>query len=158
MAWHCAATTDSHPTGLPDASAETRAFFGAWLETFASHVRDVDYAAARPLFHPDVLAFGTHRDVIPGIEAWITAQWDNVWPKTDDFRFDLGATRVLAAVDMAVVQPIATIMVKAGPKMPCRHCAGNVEIAVEIPSRVEQPVGRTRSGVVEPSGIEPLTS
>jgi ketosteroid isomerase-like protein len=88
---------------LPDASPETRAFFDGWLETFASYVRDVDYAAARPLFHPDVLAFGTHRDVIPGIEAWITAQWDNVWPKTDDFRFDLDATRVLAAAEMAVV-------------------------------------------------------
>lgn len=68
-------------------------------------MREVDYASARPLFHPDVLAFGTHRDVIPGLEAWIATQWDNVWPRTADFRFALAATRVLEADDgsMAVV-------------------------------------------------------
>ena len=62
-------------------------FFRQWLETFAGYVREVDYASARPLFHPDVLAFGTHNDVIPGLDQWVTTQWDNVWPKTADFRF-----------------------------------------------------------------------
>jgi ketosteroid isomerase-like protein len=90
---------------LPEADAETRAFFAAWLETFAGYVREVDYASARPLFHPEVLAFGTHRDVIAGVEQWIATQWDNVWPRTADFRFDLAAMRVLVADDgsMAVV-------------------------------------------------------
>jgi ketosteroid isomerase-like protein len=90
---------------LPGADAATRAFFARWLETFAGYVRDVDYASARPLFHPEVLAFGTHRDVISGVEAWMATQWDNVWPRTADFRFDLAAMRVLAADDgsMAVV-------------------------------------------------------
>lgn len=89
----------STPPPLPEADAATRAFFVCWLEAFAGHVREVDYAAARPLFHPDVLAFGTHRDVIRGIAAWITSQWDNVWPKTANFRFDLDALHVLAAAD-----------------------------------------------------------
>ena len=57
-------------TALPEADSATRAWFVAWLERFAGYVREVDYAAARPLFHPDVLAFGTHRDVIPGLAAW----------------------------------------------------------------------------------------
>ena len=50
-------------------------------------------------------AFGTHRDVIPGLQAWIDSQWDNVWPRTSDFRFDLAATHVLASDDgtMAVL-------------------------------------------------------
>ena len=56
---------------LPEADAATRAFFIDWLDVFSGYVREVDYASARPLFHPDVLAFGTHRDVIPGLEAWI---------------------------------------------------------------------------------------
>ena len=92
-------------TPLPDADAATRAFFTSWLETFAGYVREVDYASAQPLFHPEVLAFGTHRDVIAGIGTWMATQWDNVWPRTADFRFDLDATRVLAADDgsMAVV-------------------------------------------------------
>ncbi len=84
---------------LPTADPATRATFTRWLETFASYVRDVDYAAARPLFHPEVLAFGTHRDVIPGLEPWIATQWDYVWPKTSDFRFDTEAAQILVAQD-----------------------------------------------------------
>jgi ketosteroid isomerase-like protein len=92
---------DSLPTANPDLTR----FFHQWLETFASYVREVDYASARPLFHPDVLAFGTHNDVIPGIDQWIATQWDNVWPKTADFHFVLEQTSVLASPDgrMAIV-------------------------------------------------------
>lgn len=90
---------------LPYAPPELDAELKALLDRFAGFVRDVDYAAARPLFHPDVLAFGTHRDIIPGLEAWIATQWDNVWPRTTDFRFDLPGTYILASPDgtMAVV-------------------------------------------------------
>ena len=92
-------------TGLPEADASTRDFFHRWLETFSGFVRAVDYASAKPLFHKDILAFGTHRDVLPSLEAWVNTQWDNVWPRTDDFRFDLADTHVLASADgsMAVV-------------------------------------------------------
>ena len=74
---------------LPEADAETKAWFIDWLEGFSAHVRAVDYASARPLFHPEILAFGTHQDVLPSLEAWVNTQWDNVWPKTDDFRFTI---------------------------------------------------------------------
>ena len=90
---------------LPLASPDLRAHFLQWLDTFAGYVREVDYASARPLFHPDVLAFGTHRDIIPGLEAWVATQWDNVWPRTTDFRFDAEGTYVLGSehAAMAVV-------------------------------------------------------
>jgi hypothetical protein len=90
---------------LPIANPELTQFFRQWLETFACHVREVDYASARPLFHPDVLAFGTHNDVIPGLDTWVATQWDNVWPKTTDFRFVLEQASVLASPDgrMAIV-------------------------------------------------------
>ena len=92
-------------TGLPMADDETRAVFLQWLKTFSGHVREVDYAAARPMFHPQILAFGTHQDVLPDREAWIATQWDNVWPRTSDFHFTLEATQVLVSPDgrMAVV-------------------------------------------------------
>jgi ketosteroid isomerase-like protein len=93
---------------LPEADAATRAWFLEWLETFSGFVRDVDYASARPLFHPDILAFGTHRDVLPSLDAWVQAQWDNVWPKTDDFRFDLAGAHVLASDDGTIAVAIAT--------------------------------------------------
>jgi len=90
---------------MPTANPEITLFFHQWLETFAGYVREVDYASAKPLFHPGVLAFGTHNDVIPGIDTWIATQWDNVWPKTTDFRFVLEQTSVLASPDsmMAIV-------------------------------------------------------
>ena len=94
-------------TALPEADSATRAHFVDWLERFAGFVREVDYAAARPLFHPDVLAFGTHRDVIPGLAAWQATQWDHVWPKTSDFRFDTAATHVLVSAD----NTMATVVV-----------------------------------------------
>lgn len=94
-------------TPLPEADTATRGYFVRWLETFSGYVREVDYAAARPLFHPDVLAFGTHRDIISGLAAWQSTQWDNVWPKTSDFRFDTVATRVLMSSDNAMATVIA---------------------------------------------------
>ena len=84
---------------LPTAPTPINAEILTWLELFSGHVRAVDYASARPMWHPDVLAFGTHRDVMQGLETAIATQWDNVWPRTDQFRFDLAATHVLAGQD-----------------------------------------------------------
>jgi ketosteroid isomerase-like protein len=92
---------------LPTANHEITQFFRQWLDTFAGYVREVDYASAKPLFHPDVLAFGTHNDIISGIDIWIATQWDNVWPKTTDFRFVLEQTLVLASPDSMMATVIA---------------------------------------------------
>ena len=92
---------------LPLADPKTRAWFIAWLEGFSAHVRAVDYASARPLFHPQILAFGTHQDVLPSLEAWINTQWDNVWPKTDDFRFVADAVKVMVSNDMSMAVVVA---------------------------------------------------
>ena len=90
---------------LPHADPETKSWFTTWLEGFSAHVRSVDYASARPLFHPEILAFGTHKDVLPSLEAWVNTQWANVWPRTEDFRFIIAETYVLLSDDrtMAVV-------------------------------------------------------
>lgn len=92
---------------LAYATKQDEAFFFDWLQTFAQHVRDVDYLSARPLFHPNVIAFGTHRDVISSLEQWVADQWDNVWPKTSDFEFDLQQTKVLIADDASMASVIA---------------------------------------------------
>jgi ketosteroid isomerase-like protein len=41
----------------------------------------------------------------PASSKWIKTQWDNVWPKTSDFRFTLEQSQVLASPDgkMAIV-------------------------------------------------------
>ena len=94
-------------TDLPYADSTVRTELLEWLDRLAGYVREVDYGSARPLFHPDILAFGTHRDVIPGLDAWVRTQWDNVWPRTSDFWFDLEATRVLASADGGLTVVIA---------------------------------------------------
>ncbi len=92
---------------LPAAADTDQDYFRHWLETFAGYVRDVDYRSARPLFHPDVIAFGTHRDVIASLEQWVNSQWDNVWPRTTDFEFDLPSTRILSSDDNTMATVIA---------------------------------------------------
>ncbi len=94
-------------TSLPTADSATHRDLLDWLDTFAGFVRDVDYASAYPLFHPDILAFGTHRDVIPGVAAWMRSQWNNVWPRTAEFRFDLDGTHVLTSADGSMATVIA---------------------------------------------------
>jgi ketosteroid isomerase-like protein len=94
-------------SSLLTANAEVTRFFHQWLDTFAGYVRDVDYASARPLFHPDLLAFGTHNDVISGLDQWVATQWDNVWPRTTDFRFVIEQTSVLASPDRMMATVIA---------------------------------------------------
>jgi ketosteroid isomerase-like protein len=94
-------------TGLPYAEADSRQAILRWLEVFSGYVRAVDYASAAPMFHSDVVAFGTHRNVIPGLEPWIRTQWDKVWPKTCDFRFDLAGTHILLSADGGMATAIA---------------------------------------------------
>lgn len=59
----------------------------AWFDTLASHVRDVDFIGARPIFAPDMIAFGTFTDFMTGRETAEQQQWRNVWPHIDEFRF-----------------------------------------------------------------------
>ncbi len=92
---------------IPEASAAIRAEIIDWLERFSVCVREVDYATARPFWHPDILAFGTFQRVLQGLDDWGVRQWDNVWPRTADFTFVTAETRVLASGDGAMAVAIA---------------------------------------------------
>jgi hypothetical protein len=84
---------------LPEADAATAAEIRDWLDRFAACVREVDYAAARPFWHPDIVIFGTYQELVKSLTAWTERQWDNVWPRTAEFRFDLANTMVMASPD-----------------------------------------------------------
>ncbi|HTI84532.1 MAG TPA: nuclear transport factor 2 family protein [Acetobacteraceae bacterium] len=58
-----------------------------WFETLASHVRAVDFVGARPIFAPDMIAFGTFTDFMTGRDVAEQRQWRNVWQHIDEFRF-----------------------------------------------------------------------
>lgn len=74
------------PSGKRPAEADPAAV-RAWFEMLAEHVRSVDYSAARSLFAPDLIAFGTFTDFVEGRAEVEQAQWRNVWGRTDDFRW-----------------------------------------------------------------------
>ena len=44
-----------------------------WFDTLAAHVRDVDFVGARPIFAPDMIAFGTFTDFMTGRDVSRTA-------------------------------------------------------------------------------------
>jgi ketosteroid isomerase-like protein len=58
-----------------------------WFDTLAAHVREVDFIGARPIFAPDMIAFGTFTDFMTGRDAAEQQQWRNVWQHIDEFRF-----------------------------------------------------------------------
>lgn len=71
---------DTHP--LADAAR-------TWLTALERCVRAVDYASARPLFAPDVRAFGTHAEIVSGRDALEREQWRVIWPTIRGFAFRL---------------------------------------------------------------------
>jgi ketosteroid isomerase-like protein len=58
-----------------------------WFERLAEHVCAVDFAGARPIFAEDMIAFGTFTDFMTGRDKAEAAQWRNVWPHIDAFRW-----------------------------------------------------------------------
>ena len=58
-----------------------------WFNTLAEHVRAVDFVGARPIFSPDMIAFGTFTDFMTGRDEAERQQWRNVWHHIDEFRF-----------------------------------------------------------------------
>jgi len=77
---------------LPDGHPLTEAA-RAWLAALQRCVRAVDYAAARPLFAPDVQAFGTHAAVVSGRDLLEREQWRHIWPTIREFTFRLAEMR-----------------------------------------------------------------
>jgi ketosteroid isomerase-like protein len=71
--------TTVHPDDVASAKA--------WFETLAAHVREVDFIGARPIFAPDMIAFGTFTAFMTGRDAAEQQQWRNVWPHIDNFRW-----------------------------------------------------------------------
>ena len=70
-----------------------------WVTAWGAEVARVDFAAARLRFDPAVIAFGTHADVLVGIDDLQASQWTAVWPKIADFQFMVELMRVVLSPD-----------------------------------------------------------
>ena len=55
---------------LPEAEAAVAVEVRDWLERFAACVHEVDYAAARPFWHPDIVILGTYQELVKSLTAW----------------------------------------------------------------------------------------
>src|SRR5213593_2171731 len=71
-----------------------------WLRTFEAVVRARDFAGGRAMFAADAVAFGTWARAVTGLDNIVREQWQNVWPRIREFRFD-GDAYVRASGDSA---------------------------------------------------------
>jgi ketosteroid isomerase-like protein len=60
-----------------------------WFRQWNACLQTVDFARARALFDANVSGFGTHADIVFGLDRLEADQWRNVWPLIADFRFDV---------------------------------------------------------------------
>jgi ketosteroid isomerase-like protein len=88
---------------LPIAGPAVKTEILQWLADFAGCVREVDYKSAYRFWHDDIVIFGTYQELVKSRQAWTDTQWDNVWPRTADFTFDLANTEVLSSPDGLMV-------------------------------------------------------
>ena len=71
----------------------------AWIAGWSDEVAAVDFDSASRRFASDVSAFGTHADVIIGLDRLVAEQWQQIWPAIEDFRFQSEDLQVLLSPD-----------------------------------------------------------
>ncbi|NQW12404.1 MAG: nuclear transport factor 2 family protein [Alphaproteobacteria bacterium] len=91
-----------------DVPAEDRATIRAWFATWGTQVADVDFAPAKALFEDNIASFGTHMDVVEGLDHLADRQWRSVWPAIEDFRWNLETLKVGVSPDRLFAIGIVT--------------------------------------------------
>ncbi len=61
----------------------------AWFGELQACVQAVDYDRAEHIFAPDVMGFGTYKDIAEGRAVLRREQWSSIWPTIRDFTFRL---------------------------------------------------------------------
>jgi ketosteroid isomerase-like protein len=57
-----------------------------WFEKLTRYCSTVDYESAREIFSEEVSSFGTQADAVTGLDRLQREQWQEIWPRTSDFR------------------------------------------------------------------------
>ena len=91
-----------------DQPEEDRAAIEAWFARWTEHVAAVDFAPALELFADNIASFGTHTEVVEGLEALSTNQWRSVWPTIEEFRWNLETLKVGVSPDRLFAMGILT--------------------------------------------------
>src|SRR3546814_10783584 len=77
-----------------------------WFAEWSVNVAEVDFAPARALFEDNVAGFGTHMDVVEGLDSLENGQWRAVWPTIEDFSFLLPTLKVAVSPDRRLAMGI----------------------------------------------------
>jgi ketosteroid isomerase-like protein len=83
---------------IPDRSIPDRSIV-EWVADWGAEVAAADIRAGRRRFDDDLIAFGTHADVVVGRDAVEAGQWAQIWPAIEDFEFRLDDLRVRLSPD-----------------------------------------------------------
>ena len=62
-----------------------------WFERLGQHCAKVDYPSAQAIFAPDIVSFGTRADIVSGLSALQSNQWEGIWPNIQDFKIEAGS-------------------------------------------------------------------
>lgn len=79
-----------------------------WFALWSVNVAEVDFTPARELFADNVASFGTHMDVVEGLDELENRQWRSVWPTIEDFGFNLDTLKVGISSDRRMAIGILT--------------------------------------------------
>lgn len=72
----------------PDLGDAPPADLTSWLSAWQQLINAGDYEAARQLFAPDVVAFGSLAQTMSGLDALEQEQWRKIWSTTRNFAFE----------------------------------------------------------------------
>ena len=83
-----------------------------WVVAWGREVAAADIASGRRRFDDDLIAFGTHADVVAGRDAVEAGQWSQIWPALldDPSQFASNIGRRLGFVGFASLIPYGLAM------------------------------------------------
>ncbi|HWL43821.1 MAG TPA: nuclear transport factor 2 family protein [Ilumatobacter sp.] len=70
-----------------------------WVAGWSAEVAAADIRAGRERFAGDLVAFGTHADVVAGRDEVEAEQWSQIWPRIEEFAFLVDELVVQASPD-----------------------------------------------------------
>lgn len=70
-----------------------------WVAAWGAEVAAGDIRTGRQRFDEQMIAFGTHADVVVGRAVVEESQWSQIWPAIEDFEFLLDDLRVRMSPD-----------------------------------------------------------
>lgn len=91
-----------------DVPAEDQAAIRDWFATWGEQVAAVDFEPAKALFEDNIASFGTHMDVVEGLDHLADRQWRSVWPTIEDFRWNLDSLKVGVSPDRLLAIGVLT--------------------------------------------------